>query len=90
MTPLQIMDDEICTKLKALAFFRKRFADVLFDREGPQTKLVDGSIYTFSKNNGLRSAKELVHRTIQEIRYLRRIKERMQYCAKLTRERRAR
>ena len=90
MTPLQIMDDEICTKLNALAFFRKSFADVLFEREVPQIKLTDGSIYTVSKENGLRSAKELVHRTIKEIRYLRRIKERMQYCAKLTRERRTR
>lgn len=88
MTPLQIMDDEIRDRLAALAHFRQAFHDALFNQNVSKVTLSDGTEYVFPKDTSVRSAKTLVHRAIEEIRHLRRIKERMQRCAKFTRTRR--
>lgn len=88
MTPLQIMDDEIRDRLAALAHFRQAFHDTLFDRKVSKVTLSDGTEHVFPKDISVRSTKALVHRAIEEIRHLRRIKERMQHCAKLTKTRR--
>ena len=86
MTPLSIMDDEIQTKFHALKMYRQSFSNALFRPDETASPL--------QKQHGIgpairvRSAKQLVHRTIEDIRYLRRIRERMSNAARFRRKRR--
>lgn len=86
MTPLAIMDDEIQTKCRALTTYHQRFRDALFRPDETATP--------FQKQFGIGtrvrvlSTKQLVQRTIEDIRYLRRIRERMSDVASLQRKHR--
>lgn len=86
MTPLSIMDDEIQSKYYALNMYRQSFSDALFRPE--ETASPYHKQFEIDPSVRVRSAKQLVRRTIEDIRYLRRIRERMSNAASIRRKRR--
>ena len=84
MTPLQIIDEEICTKCQSIKYYHKSFQDALFRPEETAS--------SFQKEYGIltavrvQSAKGLIQRQIEQIRLLQMIKGRMQTAAKAQRK----
>ena len=83
MTPLTIMNDEIQTKCRALKTYHANFRNALFRPEATASQLHKD--FNISPQIRVHSAKQLALRTIEDIRYLRRIKERMQDVARIQR-----
>lgn len=86
MTPLAIMDDEIQTKCHALTAYHESFRNALFRPE--ETASLFHRQFQIAPFVRAQSAKQLIRRTIKDIRYLRRIRERMSDVASIRRKRR--
>lgn len=78
MTPLDIMDDEIQTKCIALKMHHASFRNALFRPEETASPLVKE--FNIGQHIRVLSAKQLTQRVIEDIRYLRRIRERMSFA----------
>lgn len=85
MTPLAIMDDEIQTKYHALKAYHASFRNALFRPEATASQL--HKAFNIGQSVRVQAAKQLAHRTIEDIRWLRRIRDRMSFAASCRRKR---
>lgn len=83
MTPLEILDDEICRKVFAVKYHHKSFQDALFRPDETASPLCKQ--FHIMAEVRVKSAKGLVHANIEHLRLLQRIKERIQYAARVNR-----
>ena len=88
MTPLQIINEEIQLRCDRLKYYHQCFRNARFRPDETQSEVQKQ--FHIGQDNRIRSAKQLVKHEIELVRYLRRIKERMQYNAKFQRDMRGR
>ena len=86
MTPLRIMDDEIQSKCHALTVYHQSFRNALFRPE--ETASPFHKEFQIGAHARATSAKQLALRTIEDIRYLRNLRERMTLVASVQRKQR--
>lgn len=86
MTPLQIINEEIQLRCDRLKYYHQSFRNARFRPTETQSEVQK----QFDQDNRIRSAKLLVKNEIELVRYLRRIKKRMQFHEKFQRDMRRR